>query len=146
MFFYSRTIIRTPPRHLSNTNCNLLNVPLKIEYQLFLHLPYLCYPSMHLCTAQERHGMHGFCVPMLLFNNLQQRFSGELWVKGPVHLTQPSATVLSVAFNDSLDQSGDRRGKEKRACSNFSLYRHEIVVHALLSVCGGGQACGHCCF
>jgi len=27
--------------------------------------------------------------------------------------------------------------RKKRLCSNFSLYRHEIVVKALLSVCVG---------
>lgn len=67
-------------------------------------------------------------------------------LKGPNHLTLPACSLHAVPFNDSLDQSGDGREKEKRVCSNFSLYRHEIVVKALLSVWGGGEACGHCCF
>lgn len=111
-----------------------------------LHLPYLIYPSMHWYRAQQGPSM---CVQASLFNNPQQQkhFLEKKWkLKGPKHLTLPACSLHAVPFNDSLDQSGDGREKEKRVCSNFSLYRHEIVVKALLSVCGGGKACGHCCF
>ncbi len=113
-----------------------------------LHLPYLIYPSMHWYSAQQGPSMPRFCVQASLFNNPQKQkhFRKKCKLKGPNHLTLPACSLHAVPFNDSLDQSGDGREKEKRACSHFSLYRHEIVVKALLSVWGGGEACGHCCF
>lgn len=104
------SIIWTLPRHLSKTNCNLLNVPLKIEYQLFLHLRN---PSMHLCISQEEHSMLRFRVSRPYSTICNGTFPENHELKGPVCFTQASGTVLSVPFNDSLDQSGDGREKER---------------------------------
>lgn len=139
MHFFSYTIIATLPFHLSKTDSNVPNVPLKTNASWFcfsLHLPYLIYPSMHWYSAQQGPGVPRFCVQASLFNNPQKQkhIRKKSKLKGPNHLTLPACSLHAVPFNDSLDQSGDGREKEKRLCSHFSLYRHEFVVKALLSV------------
>lgn len=107
-------------------------------------LPDLSQHALVQSTAGSQHVCSGIFIQQ---SPTAKTLSRKKWkLKGPKHLTLPACSLHAVPFNDSLDQSGDGREKEKRVCSNFSLYRHEIVVKALLSVCGGGKACGHCCF